>query len=71
MHLAALNKLPFEIIDSSQVFERRNLRNQPKMINKLTKSWDKAQLKLWNRFVPNKFTISSPDGCHQRQFQQD
>ena len=37
MYPAALHKIPTQTFDSSQVFERRILQKQPKMINKLTK----------------------------------
>ena len=40
MYPAGLHKIPTQIVDSSQVFERLSLQKQPKMINKMTKSWD-------------------------------
>ena len=41
MYPAALHKIPTQTVDSSQVFERWILRKQSKMINKMTKSWDR------------------------------
>ena len=41
MYPAALHKIPTQTADSSQVFERWLLQKQPKMINKMTKSWDR------------------------------
>ena len=36
-----MHKIPTQTVDSSQVFERSILQKQQKLINKLTKSWDK------------------------------
>ena len=41
MYAAALHKIPTQTVDSSQVFERWILQKQSKMINKMTKSWDR------------------------------
>ena len=41
MYPAALHKTPTQTVDSSQVFEKWILQKQPKMINKMTKSWDR------------------------------
>ena len=41
MYPAALHKIPTQTVGSSQVFDRWILQKQPKMINKMTKSWDK------------------------------
>ena len=41
MYPTALYKVPTQTVDSSQVFERRILQKQPKMINRMTKSWDR------------------------------
>ena len=41
MYPAALHKIPTQTVASSQVFEKWILQKQPKMINKLTKSWDR------------------------------
>ena len=70
MYPAALHRIPTQAVDSSQVFERWILK-QPKIINKITKSWDKNTLKIWNRFVPNRPTIFSLDCCRPRQLYLD
>ena len=41
MYTAALRKNPTETVDSSQVFEKWIHQKQPKMINKMRKSWDR------------------------------
>ena len=41
MYPAKLQLIPAQEVDSSQVFERWILQKQPKMIKKMTKSWDK------------------------------
>ena len=41
MHPAALHKIPTQTVGSSQVFERSILQRQRKVINKMTKSWDR------------------------------
>ena len=41
MYPAALHKIPNQPVDSSQVFECCILQKHPKMINKMTKSWDR------------------------------
>ena len=41
MYPATLHKIPTPTVDSSQVFERRYLQKQPKMVNRMTKSWDR------------------------------
>ena len=41
MYPAALNKIPTQTVDSSQVFEKWILQKHSKMITKMTKSWDR------------------------------
>ena len=41
MYPAALHKISNPTVDSSQIFEMWILQKQPKMINKMTKSWDR------------------------------
>ena len=45
MYPATLHKIPTKTVDSSQVFERWILQKQPKMISKMTKSWDRNTIK--------------------------
>ena len=45
MHPAALHRSPTQTLDSSQIFERWILQKQPKIINKITKSWNKNKIK--------------------------
>ena len=52
MYPAALHKIPTQTVDSSQVFKRWILQKQPKMINKMTKSWDKPVPYRWLCFCP-------------------
>ena len=52
MYPAALHKYPTQTVDSSQVFERWILQKQPKMINKMTKSWDKNTISDLEQFCP-------------------
>ena len=51
MYPAALHKFPAQTVDLLQIFERRILQRQREMINKMTKSWDRIQSAIWNRFV--------------------
>ena len=44
MYPAALQKTPTQTVDSSQTSERRILQKQPKVINKMTKSWDRNKI---------------------------
>ena len=44
MYPAALNKICTQTADSSQVFRRLILQKQPKIINKITKSWDRSTI---------------------------
>ena len=41
MYPAAMHKFPTQTVDSSQVFERLIFQKHPKLINKITKSWDR------------------------------
>ena len=41
MYPAKLHKTPTQTVQSSQAFKRWILQKHPKMINKITKSWDK------------------------------
>ena len=41
LYPAALQKIPTQTVDLPQVFESWVLQKQPKMINKMTKSWDR------------------------------
>ena len=41
MYPAALHEIATQTVDSSQVFERLILQKQPKMIKKMTKTWDR------------------------------
>ena len=68
MHPAALHKLPTQTVDSSQVFERRIVQKQPKIIKKTQKVGTETQLKIWNMFVPNKPSNFYIDFCRQRHF---
>ena len=67
MYPAALHRFPTQTVDSSQIFERWILQKQSKIINKMTKSWQKTQLKIWNRFFPERPTIFSLDCCRWSQ----
>ena len=71
MYPASLHRNSTQTVDSSQVFERRILQKKPKIINKIRKTWDKTQLKIWNRFVPGRPAIFSLDCCRQRKFYLD
>ena len=71
MYPAALHRNPTQTVDASQVFERSIIRNQPNIFQKITESWDKNIIKIWNKFVPNRPTIFYLDCCHQRQFYLD
>ena len=52
MYPAALHKLQTQTIDSSQVFGRQNLEKQRKMINKMTKSWDRSTISDLEQVCP-------------------
>ena len=52
MYPAALHKSPTQTVDSSQVFERWIFQKQPKMINKMTKSWDRNKISDLERVCP-------------------
>ena len=52
MYPAALHKIPTETVDSSQVFEKRLLQKQQKMINKVTKSWDRNTISDLEQVCP-------------------
>ena len=52
MYPAALNKIPTQTVDSSQVFERLILQKQPKIFNKITKSWNKNTIEELEQVCP-------------------
>ena len=52
MYPAALHKIPIRTVDSSQVFERYILQKQPKMISKMTKSWDRNTISDLEQVCP-------------------
>ena len=52
MYPAAQQKIPIQTVDSSQVFERRFLQKHPKMINKITKSWEKNTISDLEQVCP-------------------
>ena len=54
MYPAALHnhKIPTQTFDSSQVFESCILQKQPKMINKMTKSWDRNTISDLKQVCP-------------------
>ena len=52
MHPAALYKIPTQTVDSSQVFKILVLQKQPKVVNKLTKSWDKKTMRYLEQAFP-------------------
>ena len=55
---AALYKIFTQTVDSSQVFETRILRRQPKIINKVTRSWDKDTIKDVEQFMTKQAHVS-------------
>ena len=52
MYPAALHKVPTQTVDSSQVFERWILQKQPKMINEMTKCWDRDTISDLEQVCP-------------------
>ena len=52
MYPAALHKFPKQTINSSQVLERWIVQKQPKMINKMTKSWDRNSISDLKQVCP-------------------
>ena len=52
MYPAALQKILTQTVDSSQVFERWILQEQPKMINKMMKSWDRNTISNLEQVCP-------------------
>ena len=48
---AALYKIPNQRNDSSKVLERWHLQTQPKIINKMTKNWDKNTNKYLGKYI--------------------
>ena len=52
MYPAALHKIPTQIRDSSHVFERWILQKHPKMINKITKRWDRNTISDLEQVCP-------------------
>ena len=52
MYPAALHKNPAQTVESSQVFERLFLQKQPRMINKMTKSWDRNTISDLEQVCP-------------------
>ena len=71
MYPAALHKFPTQTVDSSQVFERWILQKQPKMINKMTKSWDRNTISDLEQVCREQAQDFSLDCCRQRQFYLD
>ena len=57
MYPAALHKIPTQTVDSSQIFERWILQKQPKMINKMTKSWDKNTISDLEQVCPKQAQV--------------
>ena len=55
MYPGALNKIPLETIDSSQVFNRWILQKQQKIINKITKTWDKNTIENLELVCPKQY----------------
>ena len=45
MYPVALIRILIQTIDSSQVFERRKLQKQPKIVKPTTKNWDNNTIK--------------------------
>ena len=52
MYPAALHGVPTQLVDSSQVFERRILQKQKKIMYKITKSWDKNTVEDLEQVCP-------------------
>ena len=52
MYPAALHKVPTQTVDSSKVFENWSLQKQPKMINKMTKTWDRNTISELEQVCP-------------------
>ena len=52
MYPAALQKIPTRTVDSSQIFESRIVQKQPKMINKMTKSWERNTISDLEQVCP-------------------
>ena len=55
MYPAALNRIPTQTVDSSQVFESWILQKQPKIFNKSTKNWDKNTIEDLEQVCPKQF----------------
>ena len=68
MYPAALRRTLTQTVDSSQNFQRWFLQKQLKVIEMMTKSWEKGESEVWNKIVPKNTTIWSLDCCRQRQF---
>ena len=68
MYPAALHQISTQTVDSSEVFEKIILQKQPQIISKIKINGTKAQLMIWNKFVPNRTMIFSGGFCRQRQF---
>ena len=52
MYHAALHKIATQTVDSSQIFEKRILQKQPKMIYKMKKSWDRNTISDLEQVCP-------------------
>ena len=52
MYPAALHKVPTQTVGSSQVFERWILQKHPRMINKMTKCWDRNTISDLEQVCP-------------------
>ena len=52
MYPAALHSDPTQTVDSSEAFARWILQKQSKIVNKITKSWDKNTIKDLEQVCP-------------------
>ena len=57
MYPVALYKIPTQTVGSSQIFERWILQKQPKVINKMTESWDKNTVSYLEQVCPKRDQI--------------
>ena len=67
MYPAALHKYPTLTVSSSQILAKYIRQKQPQLTKSITRNWDK-KVKILNKFVPNKTTISFQSFDRQRQF---
>ena len=52
MYPVALHRISIQSMDLSQVFGRRILQKQPKIINEITKRWDQNRIKDLEQVCP-------------------